>query len=250
MLSIIVPTYNAPEYLERAIQSVLCQTSPNWELIICPDDGKDYTHLTKTDNRIQIASSKLVATGPVQARRRGLELVTGTAIAYFDDDDQLSSTYVESALLAMESVPAVLFPTTYITDTGITIRTIGTKLTTMSIEQFSQELGSLHVVAKKEYFPSWIECFAEDVVHTCEVIERLGNSIQVIQSAYYIATVRTGSICTTTIDIDSAYQELIDTIACPATKDLFKFRQLIDKSYNLNNYGKSYHEFVKHLYAD
>jgi len=38
---IIMPTYNRPNFIKRAIKSVLSQTSPNWELWVF-DDGSDY----------------------------------------------------------------------------------------------------------------------------------------------------------------------------------------------------------------
>ena len=254
MISIIIPTFNAPLRLNRAINSVLNQTSPKWEIIVCPDDGNNYSHLLSVDERIQIASSTLIATGPGVARNRGLPYAKGGGIAYLDDDDELSPNYVEASLIALETRAAVLFPTTYIDEDGYIIRTIGGDEQYSNIQRFALNLGSLHIVARANIFPKWRDGFAEDVIHTCEVIDKLGGNIKIIQSAKYIATVRSGSICTLSSKIDASYQKLINSNIGSMSLDgqknlgsLFKLRRLINALYESYGNDEDYNEFVEKI---
>ncbi|MDE6318713.1 MAG: glycosyltransferase, partial [Lachnospiraceae bacterium] len=43
MVSIILPTYNRAYCIRRAVDSVLCQTWSDWELIVVDDGSSDGT---------------------------------------------------------------------------------------------------------------------------------------------------------------------------------------------------------------
>lgn len=43
LVSVVMPAYNAEKYIEKAIESVLCQTSISYELIIIIDGSSDNT---------------------------------------------------------------------------------------------------------------------------------------------------------------------------------------------------------------
>jgi glycosyltransferase involved in cell wall biosynthesis len=187
-----------------------------------------------------VVESNATATGPGAARNRALEYVRGTAVASLDDDDELSVTYVEDALTALASKSAVVFPTRY-----SNIRVIAQQLHNINIEQFGRLLGSLHVVARRECFPPWPNCFAEDVIHTCEVIEQQGGSIPVINTAEYILNVREASMCATYKNIDAEYADIIRTTTSPAIANLFKYRQHVNGLYQGSN--QNYHAFVEQL---
>ena len=56
-ISIVMPTYNGMAYLEQAVNSVLAQANPNWELLISDDGSKDETRSFLTglrDPRIKV----------------------------------------------------------------------------------------------------------------------------------------------------------------------------------------------------
>ena len=90
-VSIIVPAYNCARFLEAAINSVLAQSAPNFELIVV-DDGS-------TDNTLAVARDKANADArvrvfnqehsgkPAVARNAGIRQATGDFIAFLDGDD-------------------------------------------------------------------------------------------------------------------------------------------------------------------
>ncbi len=180
-------------------------------MIICPDDALDYSDLLSIDGRIKVVPSNLIASGPAMARNRGLNHVSDNAVAYLHDDDQFTRNYVEESLRALQSTNAILFPTTCIDDSEKIARVVGQRSESLTIDQFAVELGSLHVVANRAYFPYWHDFFAEDVIHTCETIDKLGGQIKVSHRAGYFARIRTGSICSSSRDIDSSYKVLTTT---------------------------------------
>jgi glycosyltransferase involved in cell wall biosynthesis len=92
-LSVVIPAYNAEEYIEHAVGSVLEQTYPLRE-IICVDDGStDGTLEVLRDLEAQHSDEVEVLTGPNQgacaARNRGMSVATGEYIQFLDADDVL-----------------------------------------------------------------------------------------------------------------------------------------------------------------
>lgn len=90
LISIIVPCYNVEQYLPQCIESILSQTSPNWELLLVNDGSTDNTlnickQYAKKDSRIVVINK--ANGGLVSARNAGYEAITGSWHMYVDGDD-------------------------------------------------------------------------------------------------------------------------------------------------------------------
>lgn len=110
MVSIITPTYNRAYILGTALESVLAQTEPNWELVIVDDGSTDNTKdlvQSYQDNRIRYIYQE--NSGPSSARNNGLEEAKGEWIAYLDSDNELYPEYLETVLLQLVENPEVVF---------------------------------------------------------------------------------------------------------------------------------------------
>lgn len=90
LVSVIMPAYNASAYIQEAIDSIIAQTFPNWELIIVDDGSTDNTamlvneYLLK-DNRIQYYYQENGKQG--KARNLAISKSKGEYLAFLDADD-------------------------------------------------------------------------------------------------------------------------------------------------------------------
>lgn len=90
LVSIIVPAYNAQDYISDMVESVLQQSYPHFELIIVDDASTDRTAeivRSFSDTRIKLirhSSNK----GPGAARNTAIEAANGKWMALLDADDQ------------------------------------------------------------------------------------------------------------------------------------------------------------------
>lgn len=89
-ITVIVTVYNVAQYLDRCLQSVLRQTYTNLEIIVINDGSIDNSlkicqKYQKEDIRIVLISQENL--GAVIARKKGIEMATGTYITFVDGDD-------------------------------------------------------------------------------------------------------------------------------------------------------------------
>ncbi|MCX6751142.1 MAG: glycosyltransferase family 2 protein [Candidatus Pacearchaeota archaeon] len=91
LISVVMPAYNAEEYLDESINSILNQTFKDFEFIIVNDCSKDNTkkiieRFRKKDKRIILLNNKKNLKVPL-TRSRGLKIARGKYIAVMDADD-------------------------------------------------------------------------------------------------------------------------------------------------------------------
>jgi len=91
LVSVIMPVYNAAEFLVEAIESVRKQTYKNWEMIVVNDGSNDETDeilkkFTGKDKRIKVISFSNNQ-GISRSLNWALEFASGDLIARMDGDD-------------------------------------------------------------------------------------------------------------------------------------------------------------------
>lgn len=90
LISVVVPVYNAENFLKRSIESVINQSHQNIELILVNDGSTDGSEAicnqyVSADKRIKVISQK--NSGPATARNTGVSNVVGTFVFFLDADD-------------------------------------------------------------------------------------------------------------------------------------------------------------------
>ena len=92
MISVIIPIYNAQNYIERCLYSIISQEYTDLEIIVIDDGSTDDS--LKICKEIQIIDSRIqvyehMNHGPVYTRKRGLDLSKGDYITFVDADDYI-----------------------------------------------------------------------------------------------------------------------------------------------------------------
>ena len=92
LISVIIPVYNAEEYIARALESVLNQTYEKLDIIVV-DDGSDDNSLdickryAACDKRIKLLHKQ--NGGQASARTYGIKRACGDYITFLDADDYI-----------------------------------------------------------------------------------------------------------------------------------------------------------------
>lgn len=100
-ISVIIPTCDRPpEYLRQAISSAASQSFRPTEIIVVDNGVNEVPPMELPDGvRIHRTAPRI---GPSRARNIGVELSTGTHLAFLDDDDWWDKDFLLEAVKAMD----------------------------------------------------------------------------------------------------------------------------------------------------
>lgn len=106
VFSVVIPTYNRPHLVERAISSVLSQNFGDFELIVSDDgsslDYSDVRERFRHDERVRFVKAR-VNRGAGAARNLGISVARGEYIALLDDDDEFLGSFLEASYRTLTS---------------------------------------------------------------------------------------------------------------------------------------------------
>lgn len=101
LISVVIPAYNAEQFLDETLESVLSQTYENWECIIVNDGSTDSTESIakkwcEKDSRFRLTNKE--NGGLSSARNWGIKESKAEYIAFLDADDLYLPEYLEFCL--------------------------------------------------------------------------------------------------------------------------------------------------------
>lgn len=111
LVSILMPAYNCEKYVRQALDSILAQTYPNWELLAADDASHDATrkildNYAARDRRIRTFHQD-ENQGYLKTWNRLLFLAQGDFITFQDADDWCAPERLEKLLKALQDHPEV-----------------------------------------------------------------------------------------------------------------------------------------------
>lgn len=110
LVSVIMPAYNVAPYVGAAVDSVLAQTTPDWELLVTDDGSTDGTaaivrEYAARDPRIRLLQQR--NGGLSSARNCALRAARGEFLAILDSDDLWEPGFLEAQLDILAGDPSV-----------------------------------------------------------------------------------------------------------------------------------------------
>lgn len=112
--SIIIPTFNRADFIEKTIRSVLTQIFSDFELIVVDDGSTDNTKGIVTsinDGRIRYYFQENKERG--DARNTGIKKARGNYITFLDSDDILYPNHLEEAIKFINKNDPTIFHQQY-----------------------------------------------------------------------------------------------------------------------------------------
>ena len=128
-ISIVVPVYQASQYLNDCLDSLAKQTYKNIEVILVDDGSQDESgnicdYIVDKDHRFKVVHQE--NQGVSTARNNGLKICTGEYIMFVDSDDWLEPCCCESALKKIhESKSDICFFEMYVIENAFSERACG-----------------------------------------------------------------------------------------------------------------------------
>ncbi len=113
--SIIIPIYNVEDYLKKCLESVLCQTFHDFEVILVDDESSDKSgeladYYSRQDSRFTVIHKK--NGGSSEARNEGLIIAKGEYVVFLDSDDYWDDSFALEKIndsLKLKSSDLLLF---------------------------------------------------------------------------------------------------------------------------------------------
>lgn len=113
LISVIIPTFGRPDFLARAVNSVLLQTYDTVEVIVVDDNLPGSLHRAGTemvmselmrDPRVKYLKHQKNRNGSA-ARNTGLRAAQGAYVSFLDDDDELLPLKLEKQIELLKQNP-------------------------------------------------------------------------------------------------------------------------------------------------
>ncbi|MBR1579435.1 MAG: glycosyltransferase family 2 protein [Selenomonadaceae bacterium] len=206
-VSVIVPMYNAENFIKPALESLLTQTFTDFEVILIDDCSTDRTlEIAKTfdDPRIRLVVNEKNLGNPGSARNVGLEHAIGEYVYFMDDDDLLLPNCLETFIDAIGDNDVAFDVSSLWADNGdaqsiekLNCQVVRRGALTEISSDPKQRIWS-ELVNHKMHYPPWLflyrrallkdirfpDCVAEDVFFLLDVLLSTDRIVKFAEPLY------------------------------------------------------------------
>lgn len=186
VFSVVVPVYNAERYLNKALQSILDQDFPDFELILVDDGSTDGSRtvletFAAKDDRIIVLNSD-VNRGASEARNRGIDIAAGKYLCFVDADDYIDPGFLRQFYNAFQAgdcdfVKCGAYEEYYDADENV----MYTRLCVLPDQSFRDAKAITNQVIDMELIPlfgyNWNSCYKMTVIKENHL--RVDNTLKV-----------------------------------------------------------------------
>jgi len=194
-VSVIVPAYNASDYIEKCIDSLVKQTLKEIEIIVIDDGSTDDTYKKLCNYKDKIKIVKQKNSGVASARNKGLSVATGEYIGYVDSDDWVEENMFELlySKAKKNNCDVVECDFKYVDDYNSWDGIVDTKIDINTIKEMKKYyINMFPVIWNKIYNREKIKdikfksgVWAEDVEYLYRVLPNINNIGKINKNLYY-----------------------------------------------------------------
>ena len=173
-VSVIVPVYNAADYLDECLTSIVSQTYPDLEILLI-DDGSSVQsgvicdRYQETDDRILVVHQN--NQGVSGARNKGIELASGQLLTFVDSDDTIDRDMIRTLyddLMESQADIAICSYRTFSEDRTEPVGNSGKK------SVFSKEEAIADLLSGKFFTGGlWAKIYKADIFRNCRLDETI-----------------------------------------------------------------------------
>ena len=238
-ISVVVPVYNASQYLPKCIESILSQSFQDFELILVNDGSTDDSldickKYEKFDDRIIVVSQ--TNGGVSKARNRGLDVAKGEWVAFADADDY----FLDDAL-------SILYERAMNTGADLVLAN-ALKLKNGNLTKMHKLKNEVlpNAIISIKHFALWGYLFNTDIIrkYRLRFIEGLAYSedrLFIYQMARHCKTI---AFCDKPVYV----YRINETSACSSQDGVRKACHHLDAAFHLEQFAQTYRKNEKTVY--
>ena len=108
MVSVVIPTFRRPQFLNQALDSVYAQTFKDFEVIVADDgSGAEFTSQYNLRPDTKLVCNSESGTSSAISRNLGTRIARGRYVAYLDDDDVWMPDKLQKQVCVLEEDPNI-----------------------------------------------------------------------------------------------------------------------------------------------